>query len=80
MFNFIKKGVGGVTTEKDKNDREREKRKKEKKTRKEVSNISSTMSSEELLRLDEVRVENVYDSIKQNKNSYCCCPQFKIKQ
>ncbi|KAJ6636273.1 Unconventional myosin-XVIIIb [Pseudolycoriella hygida] len=52
MFNFIKKGV--VDKERDKTDR-KEKRKKDKKTKDGVSTISSSMSSEELLRLDEVR-------------------------
>lgn len=52
MFNFIKKGV--VDKERDKTDR-KEKRKKDKKTKDGVSSISSSMSSEELLRLDEVR-------------------------
>lgn len=51
MFSFIKKGV--VDKERDKTDR-KEKRKKEKKTKDGVSTISSSMSSEELLRLDEV--------------------------
>lgn len=51
MFNFIKKGV--VDKERDKTDR-KEKRKKDKKTKDGVSSISSSMSSEELLRLDEV--------------------------
>ncbi len=51
MFNFIKKGV--VDKERDKNDR-KEKRKKDKKTKDGGASISSSMSSEELLRLDEV--------------------------
>lgn len=54
MFNFIKKGV--VDKERDKTDR-KEKRKKDKKTKDGVSSISSSMSSEELLRLDEVSVQ-----------------------
>lgn len=52
MFNFIKKGV--VDKERDKTDR-KEKRKKDKKAKDGVSSVSSSMSSEELLRLDEVR-------------------------
>ena len=54
MFSFIKKGVGSSEKERDKTDRDREKLKKDKKSRKDASNISSSMSSEELLRLDEV--------------------------
>lgn len=52
MFNFIKKGVT-VSSEKDD---EKEKRKREKKIRKESkqAGLSSSMSTEELLRLDEV--------------------------
>lgn len=51
MFNFIKKGV--TVSEKDD---EKEKRKREKKIRKESkqAGLSSSMSTEELLRLDEV--------------------------
>lgn len=54
MFNFIKKGVnanGGPEK-----DDEKEKRKREKKMRKESkqAGLSSSMSTEELLRLDEV--------------------------
>lgn len=52
MFSFIKKGVG--EKERDKTDR-KEKRKKDKKSKDGVSSISSSMSSEELLRLDEVK-------------------------
>lgn len=53
MFNFIKKGVN--VAEKDD---EKEKRKREKKIRKESkqAGLSSSMSTEELLRLDEVSV------------------------
>lgn len=53
MFNFIKKGV-----DKDK-DKDDEKRKREKKSRKESkqAGLSSSMSTEELLRLDEVSVQ-----------------------
>lgn len=58
MFNFMKKGVGVGTSERDrdKTDRDKDRRKKEKKQRKDVSKTSLTgsMSSEELLRLDEV--------------------------
>lgn len=48
MFNFIKKGVTV--------DDEKEKRKREKKIRKESkqAGLSTSMSTEELLRLDEV--------------------------
>lgn len=51
MFNFIKKGVNAAEKDDDK-----EKRKKEKKMRKESkqTGLSSSMSTEELLRLDEV--------------------------
>ena len=50
MFNFIKKGVT-VVSEKDD-----EKKKRDKKSRKESkqAGLSSSMSTEELLRLDEV--------------------------
>ncbi|XP_055629701.1 unconventional myosin-XVIIIa isoform X3 [Toxorhynchites rutilus septentrionalis] len=52
MFNFMKKGVG-VGDDRD----EKERRKKEKKLRKEGkgAGVSGSMSTEELLRLDEVR-------------------------
>lgn len=57
MFNFIKKGV--TVSEKEKDD-EKEKRKREKKIRKESkqAGLSSSMSTEELLRLDEVSDRN----------------------
>lgn len=59
MFNFIKlqKGVNG--SEKDD---EKEKRKREKKLRKESkqAGLSSSMSTEELLRLDEVRLAGLH--------------------
>lgn len=56
MFNFMKKGVGVGERDREKTDRDKERRKKEKKLRKDISkqSISGTMSSEELLRLDEV--------------------------
>lgn len=56
MFNFIKKGVSVVERDREKMDRDKDRRKKEKKQRKDLNkqNLSGTMSSEELLRLDEV--------------------------
>lgn len=56
MFNFIKKGVSVGERDREKMDRDKERRKKEKKQRKDLNkqNLSGTMSSEELLRLDEV--------------------------
>lgn len=51
MFNFIKKA--GTTTTSDKDDKER--RKKDKKERKEKQKRSHPLSTEEVLRLDEVR-------------------------
>lgn len=80
MFNFIKKGVGGIESRNsgsssggggnggagsnDKQaEKDKEKRKKDKKTsRRDVPNISSSMSSDELLRLDEVS-RGVYDCV-----------------
>lgn len=51
MFNFIKKAGTGVTHDKE----DRERRKKDKKERKEKQKRDRTsMSAEELLRLDEV--------------------------
>ncbi|XP_037947751.1 unconventional myosin-XVIIIa isoform X2 [Teleopsis dalmanni] len=60
MFNFMKKGVSvgsGSASDRDKAEREeKEKRKREKKLRKEAKNAAGgSMSTEELLRLDEVR-------------------------
>lgn len=60
MFNFIKKGVGVGGSEiphQEKGERdEKDKRKKDKKLRKTSKpNISGNMSTEELLRLDEVK-------------------------
>ena len=56
MFNFMKKGVGVGERDREKTDRDKDRRKKEKKQRKDLTkqNILGTMSSEELLRLDEV--------------------------
>ncbi|XP_055903607.1 unconventional myosin-XVIIIa isoform X1 [Eupeodes corollae] len=54
MFNFMKKGTG--EKDREKTDREeKERRKREKKLRKEAKGVSGSMSTEELLRLDEVR-------------------------
>lgn len=60
MFNFIKKGVSVGERDREKTDREKDRRKKEKKQRKDITkqNILGTMSSEELLRLDEVNENN----------------------
>ncbi|XP_037808435.1 unconventional myosin-XVIIIa isoform X2 [Lucilia sericata] len=62
MFNFMKKGVSvasGSASDREKAEREeKEKRKREKKQRKEgkhASGVPGSMSTEELLRLDEVR-------------------------
>lgn len=61
MFNFIKKGVSVSDRDREKTDREKERRKKDKKSRKDVKqNISGNMSSEELLRLDEVSFIRVF--------------------
>lgn len=58
MFNFMKKGVGAGERDREKTDREKDRRKKEKKQRKDIKqNISGSMSSEELLRLDEVNLK-----------------------
>lgn len=53
----MKKGVGVGERDREKTDRDKDRRKKEKKQRKDITkqNILGTMSSEELLRLDEVR-------------------------
>lgn len=57
MFNFIKKGVSAGERDREKNERDKERRKKDKKSRKDVKqNISGNMSTEELLRLDEVNM------------------------
>lgn len=57
MFNFIKKGVSVSDRDREKTDRDKERRKKDKKLRKDSKqNIAGNMSSEELLRLDEVSV------------------------
>lgn len=48
----MKKGVGVSERDREKSERDKDRRKKEKKQRKDVS----TMSSEELLRLDEVSI------------------------
>ncbi|XP_055903610.1 unconventional myosin-XVIIIa isoform X4 [Eupeodes corollae] len=54
MFNFMKKGTG--EKDREKTDREeKERRKREKKLRKEAKGVSGSMSTEELLRLDESR-------------------------
>lgn len=52
----MKKGVGVSERDREKTDREKDRRKKEKKQRKDITkqNLLGTMSSEELLRLDEV--------------------------
>ncbi|XP_054746231.1 unconventional myosin-XVIIIa isoform X1 [Anastrepha obliqua] len=59
MFNFMKKGVSSVSGgSSGGGDDEKERRKREKKLRKEAKNaglLSGSMSTEELLRLDEVR-------------------------
>ncbi|XP_004524014.1 unconventional myosin-XVIIIa isoform X1 [Ceratitis capitata] len=59
MFNFMKKGVSSVSGgSSGGGDEEKERRKREKKLRKEAKNagvLSGSMSTEELLRLDEVR-------------------------
>lgn len=62
MFNFMKKGVSvaGISgSDREKAEREeKEKRKREKKQRKDgknASGVSGSMSTEELLRLDEVK-------------------------
>lgn len=54
----MKKGVGVGERDREKTDRDKDRRKKEKKQRKDLTkqNILGTMSSEELLRLDEVRI------------------------
>lgn len=60
MFNFMKKGVSSVSGGSGGGgDDEKERRKREKKLRKEAKNagvLSGSMSTEELLRLDEVRL------------------------
>lgn len=61
MFNFMKKGVGVGERDREKTDRDKDRRKKEKKQRKDITkqNILGTMSSEELLRLDEVGIAHL---------------------
>lgn len=73
MFNFMKKGVAvasGVTSnpvsEREKIERD-EKRKRSKKIRKDTKNafnISGSMSTEELLRLDEVNIIDILPFVK----------------
>lgn len=76
MFNFMKKGVGVGERDREKTDRDKDRRKKEKNKRKDLTkqNILGTMSSEELLRLDEVRFENFekykWNAIKNPKNVF----------
>lgn len=54
MFNFIKKAGTGVVSDKD----DKERRKRDKKDRKEKQKRDrASMSTEELLRLDEVRYQ-----------------------
>lgn len=62
MFNFMKKGVGAIERDREKLDRDKERRKKDKKQRKEITSIPGSMSSEELLRLDEVMHINFIDA------------------
>lgn len=66
MFNFMKKGVG-VGDDRD----EKERRKREKKMRKEGkgTGVSGSMSTEELLRLDEVSLWS-FLTFKVKKNSF----------
>lgn len=73
MFNFMKKGVGVGERDREKMDREKDRRKKEKKQRKDVNkqNLSGTMSSEELLRLDEVCISVGNISFQSN---FDCIP------
>lgn len=61
----MKKGVGVGERDREKTDREKDRRKKEKKQRKDITkqNILGTMSSEELLRLDEVCASHVFNHI-----------------
>lgn len=62
----MKKGVGVGERDREKTDREKDRRKKEKKQRKDITkqNILGTMSSEELLRLDEVRMHTAQHTIQ----------------
>lgn len=77
MFNFMKKGVGVGERDREKTDRDKDRRKKDKTTkRKDLTkqNILGTMSSEELLRLDEVCFEHFYEykktqNVIKNRNS-----------
>lgn len=66
----MKKGVSVVgERDREKMDRDKDRRKKEKKQRKDLNkqNLSGTMSSEELLRLDEVCMIFVYRLKYQKK-------------
>lgn len=64
MFNFIKKAGTGVALDKE----DRERRKKDKKERKEKQKRDRTsMSAEELLRLDEVIMQCRYFDICMNR-------------
>lgn len=58
----MKKGVGAIERDREKLDRDKERRKKDKKQRKEITSIPGSMSSEELLRLDEVMHINFIDA------------------
>lgn len=73
MFNFMKKGVGVGERDREKTDRDKDRRKKEKKQRKDINkqNLSGTMSSEELLRLDEVRVLMAVFAKQKTTQFYC---------
>lgn len=61
----MKKGVGVGERDREKTDRDKDRRKKEKNKRKDLTkqNILGTMSSEELLRLDEVRFKKTLKNI-----------------
>lgn len=50
----MKKGVGAIERDREKLSGDKDRRKKDKKQRKEITSIPGSMSSEELLRLDEV--------------------------
>lgn len=65
----MKKGVGVAERDREKTDRDKDRRKKEKKQRKDITkqNILGTMSSEDLLRLDEVCI-NIIKSNTMNTN------------
>lgn len=68
----MKKGVGVGERDREKTDRDKDRRKKEKKQRKDITkqNILGTMSSEELLRLDEVRESQTHTHIIYYNQSY----------